>query len=300
MALSSRQCSSPASNLVRSIYAGPFYEETPPAQKRLLSLPSQQGNGRGFTADTAVAHVGWHMSEVALSSRQCSSPASNLVRSIYAGPFYEETPPAQKRLLSLPSQQGNGRGFTADTAVAHVGWHMSGGTVVSTVFFPCVEPCTFDLRGTIPRRVSPSAETSLVAPKPTRKRTRIHSRHGPRTCRVPHVGWHCRLDSVLPLRRTLLVRFTRNRSTKRLLQRRNVSCRSQANKEADEDSLPTRPCHMSGGTLQYAAEEDSHPTASSGYPATSFFRSTMASARKWRRRRRAGCGSWAAVSMARA
>ena len=193
VALSSRQCFLPASYLARSIYAERLCDERPLCVAWDLGDPELQGNGRRFTAETAVPRGGTVVSTVfspcvapcsfdlrrtlvrrgmgvrgkgasailnykgtegdslprrqchgvALSSRQCFLPASYLARSIYAERLCDERPLCVATCLGDPELQGNGRRFTAETAVPR------GGTVVSTVFSPCVAPCSFDLRRTL-------------------------------------------------------------------------------------------------------------------------------------------------------
>ena len=146
----------------------------------LRGIGPLQGNGRRFTAETAVppaeagtptrrcSHLeteepkqnrGAACHRVALSSRQCSSLATYLVRSIYDGRWCEEGQNCEESDLGDPRLQGNGRRFTAETAVP------PGGTVVPTVFFPGDVPCAFDLRWTLVRRGTERPELDLGDPR---------------------------------------------------------------------------------------------------------------------------------------
>ena len=121
VALSSPTVFLPATYLVRSIYAERLCDERRRAWQRALGDPELQGNGRRFTAETAVPRGGTVVPTVFL-------PATHLVRSIYAERLCDERRPCVATCLGDPELQGNGRRFTAETAVPR------GGTVVPTVF----------------------------------------------------------------------------------------------------------------------------------------------------------------------
>ena len=265
MALSFRQCSLLASDLARSIYAERLCDERPPCAETCRGDPELQGNGRRFTAETEVPRgtvvptvlspgdvpCSFHLRNrsakrgttaqkrtpaildyketeehslprrqchVALSFRQCSSRRRTLLvpftqnRSAKRDRTCAETDPGD------PELQGNGKRFTAETAVPR-------GTVVSTVFS----------------------------------------------------SW----------RRTLLVRFTRNRSAKR---DRTAQKRTPAPlnyKETEKDSLPRRQCHVALSFRQcsslatYLARSiyaerwcDEHPPAQKRTPAILHYKET--------------------------
>ena len=337
VALSSRQCSSLATYLVRSIYDGRWCEEGQNCEESDLGDPRLQGNGRRFTAETAVppggtvvptvffpgdvpcafnlrwtlvrrgtelrgigprrsqatrkrkeihcrdgSATGWHCRpgsvlpwrrtlcvrftmdvgakrdrtarnrtsaipgyketeedslprrqchRVALSSRQCSSLATYLVRSIHDGRWCEEGQNCEESDLGDPRLQGNGRRFTAETAVP------PRGTVVPTVFFPRDVPWSIDLRWTLVRRGTERRGIGPRRSQATRKRKKIHCRDGSAT------GWHCRSDSVLPWRRTLCVQFTMDVGAKRDRTARNRTSAIPGYKETEGDSLPRRNRH---------------------------------------------------------
>ena len=139
VALSSRQCSSLATYLARSILRETLVRRgTGVRGLSALGAPVLQGNGRRLHCRDGSATV-------ALSSRQCSSLATYLARSIYAERWCDEGQACVESAFGAPGLQGNGRRFTAETVVP-------GGTVVPTVFFLGDVPCSFDLRETLVRR----------------------------------------------------------------------------------------------------------------------------------------------------
>ena len=166
---------------------------------------------------------------MALSSRQCCSPATYLARSIYAELPCEAKPPAQK-----PSSAPLNHKATNTHCRNNV---PPGGTVVPTVLFPCDVPCSFHLRRTAVRSETPCAEAFLGTPQAqgNGKRSTIETTVPP--------GWHCRPDSVFPLRRTLLVPFTQNCRAKRNPLRRSVPPPPLTHKATNEHSLLQPQCH---------------------------------------------------------
>ena len=212
VALSSRQCSSLATYLARSIYVGCWCEAGSGAWNRTSALP-----GYKETEEDSLPKRQCH--RVALSSRQCSSLATYLARSIYDGRWVRSGLWCVEADLGDPRLQGNGRGFTAETAAP------PGGTVVSTVFFPGDVPCSFDLRWMLVRSGTGLRGNVPRRSQAARERKRIHCRNGSAT------GWHCRPDSVLSWRRTLFVRFTMDDGAKRNHLRGNVPRRSQATRK---------------------------------------------------------------------
>ena len=110
------------------------------------------------------------------------------------------------------------------------------GTVVSTVYFPGVGPCSFDLPRTVVRGQAACAEAVLGDPE-----LQGNGRRFTAGTAVP--PWHCHFDNVLRWRRTLLVRLTKNRCAKRdrTAQKRTPAILNY--KGTEQDSLPGRQCH---------------------------------------------------------
>ena len=207
VALSSRQCSFLATYLARSIYVGRWCEEKPSARKRASALPGYKG-----TEEDSLPKRQCH--RVALSSRQCSFLATYLARSIYDGRWCEEKPSARKRASALPGYKGTEEDSLPKRQCHRVALSSRQCSFLATY----LARFTLDdgakrnhLRGNVPRRS-----------QATRERKKIHCRNGSAT------GWHCRPDSVLSWRRTLLVRFTLDVGAKRNRLRGNVPRRSQA------------------------------------------------------------------------
>ena len=198
VALSSRQCSSLASYLARSIYDEHWCEAGSRARNRTSALLRYKE-----TEEDSLPRRQCH--RVALSSRQCSFLASYLVRSIYDEHWCEAGSRARNRAPALLGYKETEEDSLPRRQCHR--WHCRLDSVLSwrrTLFVRFMM--------NIGAKQALVRGTGLRRSQATRERKKIHCRDGSAT-------WHCRLDSVLSWRRTLLVRFMMNIGAKQALVR---------------------------------------------------------------------------------
>ena len=232
--------------LYAAIYAEPTREEGPFAQNRPSSLLDYKEKERD-SLPKRQCHV-------ALSSRQCSSLATYLVRSIYAEPTHEE---AGLRRNGLRRSQATRKRKKTHCRNGSATWHCRPDSVLflrRTLYVRFTREPTREEAGL--RRIVPRRSQA------TRKRKKIHCRNGSAT-------WHCRPDSVLFLA-TYLVRsiyaeptheegpFAQNRPSVAP----GLQCQEHGpctfdlrgtdprRGRAAEDSLPRRQCHVALSSRQ--------------------------------------------------